>query len=288
MHSHFTLLALAGLAAAQGIRTPPSATPTAISLTPAEDCLTTCPVGSRYCVAACIGNPSLSSAQVAAAERCYSTCPTAHEDIEDWNAYVTCMRGCEDRYYSTTSTKTVASTVTSGSLAPRSVTATTTTEVTSPIPTTTFPATNTTAVSPKHACFYSCPRGDFDCQTACYGFKLPRPVAEQAAARRQCEAKCGNGTDEENVNYDICILGCDITTSFTISTKATTSTATSGSLARRSGLAAADATTSLSTTTSTPVMSSYTPSIPRPSLKEICLAFCTPGDLQCEIECILA
>ncbi|KAK5702062.1 hypothetical protein LTR97_004880 [Elasticomyces elasticus] len=101
---------------ATGIPAPPLATPTAISLTPAEKCLSTCnPIGDRSCVAACIGNPSLSSAQVAAAHRCYSTCPMGDNDsVEDWNAYMTCLRVCDTRYYSTISTKAATSTAIRG------------------------------------------------------------------------------------------------------------------------------------------------------------------------------
>ncbi|KAK4895158.1 hypothetical protein LTR27_006767 [Elasticomyces elasticus] len=281
-----------------GTPTPPLATPTAISLTPTEFCLGLCePVYDEdldeydaSCVAGCIGNPDLSSAQVAAADSCYSTCPRGDDDsVKDYNAYITCVRVCDTRYYSTISTKAATSTATSGGLARRSVTATTTTEVTSPTLTPSFSPTISAIHEQTTGCFESCARDDFHCQAACYGHDLPGRLPDQDAPRRTCEAHCrpGNGSKEEDWDYALCILGCDHTY-YSTTTKAATTTATSGSLARRSGLAAADATTSLSTTTITPAMRSYTPSIPRPSPKEICLAFCTPRDLQCENECILA
>ncbi|KAK5702222.1 hypothetical protein LTR17_022495 [Elasticomyces elasticus] len=290
---------LAGLAAAQGIPAPPLATPTAISLTPAEKCLSTCnPVGDRSCVAACIGNPNLSSAQVAAAHRCYSTCPMGDNDsVEDWNAYMTCLRVCDNRYYSTISTKAATSPATSGGLARRSDLAATTTmfsiTVTGP-----SGSTNTIIspfVSPKEACHASCMSGDWLCEAACIQVPSPYP-GTKVAAIRGCQVACQeiifNPKDHFN-KYASCLLACfdsyyDPNTGAKVN-PLPLSSADIG-VSPRSIQAAADATTTttFSTTTITPAMRTYTPPVPMPSTKETCLALCTVGDLQCETECILA
>ncbi|KAK5724320.1 hypothetical protein LTR15_004365 [Elasticomyces elasticus] len=283
---------------ATGIPAPPLATPTAISLTPAEKCLSTCnPVGDRSCVAACIGNPSLSSAQVAAAHRCYSTCPMGDNDsVEDWNAYMTCLRVCDTRYYSTISTKAATSTATSGGVVRRSDVAASTTmfsiTVTGP-----SGSTNTIVspfVSPKEACHAWCP-------------SVPSPYpGTKVAAIRGCQVACQeiifNPKDHFN-KYASCLLTCfDSYYDPNTGTKVNPLPLSSADIGvgPRSIQAAADTaetlrspTTTLHTTTTlhlkttvTPAMSFYTPPVPMPSTKETCLASCIPGDLDCEYICI--
>ncbi|KAK5737375.1 hypothetical protein LTR17_006794 [Elasticomyces elasticus] len=301
MHYAPALLALAGLAAAQGIPAAPLATPTAISLTPAENCLTTCPVDSRSCVAACIGNPSLSSAQAAAAQRCYFTCPTAHEDIEDWNAYVTCMRGCESLYYSTISTKAATSTATSGGLARRSDLAASTTMFSITI---TGPSGSTNTiispfVSPKEACHASCPSGDWLCEAACIQVPSPYP-GTKVAAIRGCQVACQeiifNPKDHFH-KYVSCLSACfDSYYDPSTGTKVNPLPLSSADIgvSPRSIQAAADTTTTISTTITCPTqtatillpMSNPSPTVPDISPKETCLASCIPGDPDCEYICI--
>ncbi|KAK4957952.1 hypothetical protein LTR10_004377 [Elasticomyces elasticus] len=287
-----TLLALAGLAATQAISAPPSATQTAMSLTPTELCLAECePTLKTSCVAACVGDPKLTAAQVAAAYRCYSTCPEGDK--------LTCLRACNKRYYPTISTKATTSATTSGSLARRSDLAASTTMFSitvtgSPAP----PLATPTAISltPTEFCLGLCEpvydedldEYDASCLAGCTG--NPDLSSTQVAAADRCYSTCPRGEDEsvEDWNtYVTCLRACNDRYYSTTSTKTVTSTATSGSLARRSGLAGADVTTTFTTTTVTPAMSTYTSSIPNISPKESCIASCNSDDDACEVECLV-
>ncbi|KAK3627259.1 hypothetical protein LTR56_013757 [Elasticomyces elasticus] len=276
-----------------GIPAPPLATPTAISLTPTEFCLGLCePVYDEdldeydaSCVAGCIGNPDLSSAQVAAAQGCYSTRPRGgDESVEDWNAYVTCIRACDDRYYSTT-TKAATSTATSGSLARRSglagTDATTSFSTITKIPAVSTNKPTNPKISPKETCHASCIPGDLDCEYICIDYPMPYPGGSIAAAYGDCDAACKRLTIMEQAAdlYSDCLEECE--GSYydpSTNTKASAIAATNAGLGPRDPITAASP-----TRTPTSAMSSATHTA---SPKEICMASCGSSDIDCAIECI--